>query len=141
MSTFTDHDAELLRPELGTGDPLVPGHGLTPGPDSWESQLPAPAPTGHRVTHDRRGHDRYTRNRRYGTAGPAKAGQAPFLWMTDNADGVTGEAFDEQCAASIANGSRRRPDVAAGPFGADCAGIAPAGVEHVGIDVPVFLHA
>jgi hypothetical protein len=141
MSTLTEHDdVELLHQELGVGDPFAPDHGLSPGPDTWEAQLLVPAPTGHRcITHDRRGHDRSTR--RTGAGGPAKAGMAPFLWTTDTAAGMPGEAFDEQCAASIADGSRRRPDVADGPFGADCAGIAPAGVEHVGIDVPVFLHA
>ncbi|MEU7906874.1 hypothetical protein [Actinoplanes sp. NPDC049118] len=137
MNTFADHDdAELLRQELSAGDPLVPGHGLSPQPDSWEAQLLVPAPTGHRcITHDRRGHGRSTRASRSGAL--AKAGQAPFLWTTGNAVGLPGEAFDEQCAASLADGPRGRPDVADGPFGADCPGIAPAGPEHVGIDVPV----
>ncbi|GID97074.1 hypothetical protein ACFQFC_38730 [Amorphoplanes digitatis] len=140
MSTFADHDdAELLHQEFGTGDPFVP--------DSWEAQLLVAGTTGHRcITHDLRGHGRTTRAYRAGTGGPAraglaKAGQAPFLWSTANPAGLPGEAFDEQCAASLADGSRGHPDVAGGPFGADCAGVATTGPEHTGADLPVLSHA
>ncbi|MET8150484.1 hypothetical protein ACIBSW_09435 [Actinoplanes sp. NPDC049668] len=114
--------------------------GLAPQPDGWEAQLLVPGPTGHRcITHGRT-----IRTSRAGfgaRAGPAKAGQAPFLWTTGSPAGLPGEAFDEQCAASLADGSRGHPDVAGGPFGADCAGTAPEGPEHEGADPPVLSHA